>query len=162
MVFYVPGKAVLMMWLPQYEKSFVYMAILLPICIFDGKMQLVNNVYLKMQRKENMILGINLVCVTLAMILSFISAIIFNDPQWVMISVVIVVGIRSVYSEKYLEKLLGVKQSKLIWWEIILVILFVLINLFCSMWIAFIGYTIIFSIYIISNRKVVFQIMRKQ
>lgn len=153
MVFYVPGKQILSIWLPAYSQSFIYMAILLPICIFDGKMQLVNNVYLKMLRKEDMILKINLVCVALAAIASLISAIVFNSTEMVMIAVVVIVGIRSVYTEMYLEKQLGIPHSSMVFWEVIVSLVFMLLNLLCPVWEAFVGYAVCYMVYIIVNLK---------
>ena len=49
------------MWLPQYAESLRYMVILLPICIFDGKMSLLCNTYLKVLRKERQLFYFNLI-----------------------------------------------------------------------------------------------------
>ena len=57
---YIPAKEILKLWLPQYESSLAYMAILLPMCIFDGKMNLVCATYFKVLRKERFLLYVNI------------------------------------------------------------------------------------------------------
>lgn len=153
MVFYVPGKEILSLWLPKYRQSLTYMAILLPICIFDGKMQLVSNVYLKMLRREDMILKINLICVGAAAILSAIAAICFESVEMVMIALVVVIGIRSVFAEKYLERLLTVKHNGMILWELLLSMIFVTSNLLATEMKAFLIYSVCYIVYAILNAK---------
>ncbi len=40
------------MWLPEYADSLQYMGILFPIVIYEGRMSLLINTYLKTIRKE--------------------------------------------------------------------------------------------------------------
>lgn len=155
MIFYVPGKQILSIWLPKYQQSFVYMAMLLPICVFDGKMQLVNNVYLKMLRKETMILKINVTCVAVAAISSVICAVLFNSPELVMLALVVIIAARSVYAEHYLEKLLHAQHRNTVLWEIVLSFVFVAVNLLLPVWMAFAVYALCYLIYIAYNKNIV-------
>ena len=153
MVGYVPGKVILSFWLPQYRQSLVYMVILLPICIFDGKMQLVNNVYLKILRKEDIILKINLICVGAAVILSVGAAVILESTEMVMAVLTAVIVIRSICAEKYLEKLLKANDNKTIGLEILLCFIFVIANLNFSEIKAFIIYGVCYIVCITFNIK---------
>ena len=67
---YIPAKEILKLWLPQYEVSLAYMAILLPMCIFDGKMNLVCATYFKVLRKERFLLYVNIFSMVLSVVLS--------------------------------------------------------------------------------------------
>ena len=49
---YFPLKLFVGWWLPQYSESLKYLALLLPLCTFDGKMQMLCNTYLKVLRQE--------------------------------------------------------------------------------------------------------------
>lgn len=52
LLLYVPVKFVLGMWLPEYSESLKFMGILFPIVIYEGRMSLLINTYLKTLRKE--------------------------------------------------------------------------------------------------------------
>jgi O-antigen/teichoic acid export membrane protein len=56
---YYPLYLFISAWLPQYQESLIYLAALLPICIFDGKVQMLFMPCLKSFRKESLLLGIN-------------------------------------------------------------------------------------------------------
>jgi O-antigen/teichoic acid export membrane protein len=60
LIFYVPIKVILTWWLPHYTDSLRYLSVILPICVFDGKMQMLYNTYLKVLRKERGLLYINI------------------------------------------------------------------------------------------------------
>ena len=47
MVLYYPVKEGLSLWLPQYAESLKYMALLFPVCIFESKVSMLTNTYLK-------------------------------------------------------------------------------------------------------------------
>lgn len=69
LIVYYPFKVILSAWLPQYAESLTYMALMFPICVFEGKMALLINTYLKTMRKEKLMLKINLIAVVLSVIL---------------------------------------------------------------------------------------------
>lgn len=60
-----------MMWLPEYTDSLMYMALLFPMCIYEGKMSLLINTYLKTLREEKAMLKVNLIALGFALILTF-------------------------------------------------------------------------------------------
>lgn len=57
---YYPLYLFISSWLPQYQESLIYLASLLPICVFDGKVQMLFIPCLKNYRKESLLLGINI------------------------------------------------------------------------------------------------------
>ena len=79
------------MWIPQYEDSLNYLIFMLPICIFDGKVQLLCNTYLKVIRKERILLGINIGAVAFSGIITVISIFLFDNL--IITSVMMVVSI---------------------------------------------------------------------
>ncbi len=70
LLLYVPVKFVLGMWLPEYSESLKFMGILFPIVIYEGRMSLLINTYLKTLRKEKTILFVNVLTLALSLILS--------------------------------------------------------------------------------------------
>ena len=53
---YYPLQEILLLWIPKYADSLIYMAILFPICIFESKMALLISTYLKSVKKRKSII----------------------------------------------------------------------------------------------------------
>ena len=103
---YMPVYYLLRMWLPQYAESLRYMVILLPICVFDGKMNLLCNTYLKVLRKERQLLYFNLIALAISFALCSFGAYVIKNVIAVAIFMVVAVAIRSIISEVYLNRFL--------------------------------------------------------
>lgn len=56
LLLYYPLKIVLDMWLPNFKESLVFMALIFPMSVYEGKMALLINTYLKALRMERQIL----------------------------------------------------------------------------------------------------------
>ena len=54
LIVYYPLKIVLSAWLPKYVDSLTYMALVFPMCVFEAKIALLINSYLKTLRKEKL------------------------------------------------------------------------------------------------------------
>ena len=150
---YVPLKYILCLWLPQYAVSLEYLAILLPICIFDGKMQLLYNTYLKVLRKEKVLLLINLISLGVSAILCAIGAYVLNSMMAVVICMVIAIAVRSLITNIYLSKLMSIPTEINVIWECVLSLIFILSNMVLPMATAFCVYLIAFFFYCVFTRK---------
>ena len=102
---YMPVYYLLRIWLPQYAESLRYMVILLPICVFDGKMNLLCNTYLKVLRKEGQLLSFNLIALVVSLGLCSLGAYVIKNVFTVAAFMVVAVAIRSIISEVYLNRL---------------------------------------------------------
>lgn len=99
MLLYFPGCWILKKWLPAYTSSLTYLGILLPIIIYTSKVSLLTNNYLKAYRKERLMLYINLLSIAIGVIFYLISAYLFNKITFLLICIVLVIMMRSVFSE---------------------------------------------------------------
>lgn len=104
---FIPAKEILLIWLPDYAISLTYMAILLPMCIFDGKMNLVCATYFKVLRKERFLLWANLISMSISALLCVWGAYGLESIDMIAVFMVISIGIRYFISQVYLEKILG-------------------------------------------------------
>ena len=157
LLFYIPIKYVLGLWLPQYQESLQYLAIMLPLCIFDGKMKLLCNTYLKVFRKEKVLLYINLITFFLNIILALIGVYLFKNIYFVISFMVISVAIRSIISEIYLSKLLKQSVIKEVAFECLLNIVFVVSTIFANGVQAFVIYLISYLMYILLFKNRIFR-----
>lgn len=139
---FVPFKIVLLFWLPEYASSLDYFALLIPICVFDGRMNLISITYFKVFRWEKCLLAINLAFMFLACVSTALGVYVFESANCVLLFVVLIITARSVMSELLLAKRIGEKQGTLWVWEILLSVIFV----FCTAAFSYIVSTIIFAV----------------
>ena len=142
LIFYYPIKLILSTWLPQYADSLRYMALLFPICIYESKMSMLINTYLKSFRKEKSMLIINIS-----------SVFILNNLTLAILSIVFLLGFRCVIGELVLTKIMNILIYKDIILETVLTAIFIISswfinNMFCS-----IIYTCFYLIYVFIKRK---------
>lgn len=151
---YLPITIFLDFWLPQYNMSIVYFGILLPVCLFDGKMQLIYSTYFKVLKEGTALLKVNIIAACVCFILSGISAVFINNIEFIAVAINAAIITRSYLSEIYINKLLCVKTScKQIVMEIILMIIFVMAVMTFSSTSAIMIYILSYVIYCIINFK---------
>lgn len=156
-IVYTPMKIFLLKWLPAYQESFRYMILLLPICAFDGKMQLLCNTYLKVLRKERILLEYNLLSLAVSVAACLFSGYILNNILAVAVAMVFAIAVRSIISEMYLARLMEVRLVSQIFMECAFVVLFITVNWHIEEGLAFTltiaGYMIYFIFAVIQYRK---------
>ncbi|MED1863949.1 oligosaccharide flippase family protein [Fictibacillus nanhaiensis] len=150
---YYPLKNILTFWLPQYTESFYYMAILFPICIYEGRMALLINTYLKTLRKEKLILTVNIVSMLLSCILTILFTIVFKNLHITIVTIVIILAFRCVLAEVYLSRILDFSYYKDLLYEKVLVLTFILIGLYVNSLIGITLYLSAYGLYLFINRK---------
>lgn len=150
---YFPLKLILENWLPNYSDTLEYMAIIFPMIVFEGKVVLLTNTFLKVLRKERVILRINIVTVILSLLLTALFAYILKNLFASMLSIVILIAFRSLVSEKYLSTILEVKLVKNMVHEIFLVIVFIIIAWNLEIAMGLLLYLLVYSMYLILNYK---------
>jgi len=128
LIFYYPGKEILSHWLPQYAKGLEYLGLLFPICVFESKMSMLVNTYLKALRKEKLIMYVNMISVGLSLVMSLAAVFVFENMIFAVVSIVILLAFRSVLAEVLLSK-----QFHLVVWpdivaEILMVVMFIVGN----------------------------------
>ena len=125
LIVYYPLKVVMSIWLPQYAESLKYMALLFPMCIFESKMSMLIETYLKTIRMEGWLLKINLITVSLSGVLAFITSYVLHNLTLAVLSIVILLAFRCVIAETVLSKKMNLDVKKLICLEMVLVAVFI-------------------------------------
>jgi len=152
LVFYYPAKHILTLFLPTYAESLKYMALMFPVCIFDSKISLLVNTYLKALRKEKTILIINISVVIVSMISTYFTVYIMHSLEMAVVSIVILMALQCAIAELYLSKYLGIDVIVDMVMECILVTIFILASWFIDSWISMAIYFAAFIIYCIIKR----------
>lgn len=112
---YYPIRYVLSLWLPKYADSLIYMSVLFPVCVFESKVTLLINTYLKSMRKEFLMLKINTVSVVFSLIVTTFTVAIWHNLDAAVFSIVLVYAFRCVLAEYHVTLLLGLHLRKICW-----------------------------------------------
>lgn len=149
---YFPIAWLISLWLPQYADSMFYFAILLPLCVFETKMDLCCTTYLKVLRGENILLWVNVATVAASALLSLAGIYLAGSIDVVLFGIVTCVIGRSLWCERYLNKKLGVLSSALAFEEIFLTACFIVLALSVPAVPAALVYAVLYGAYIFINR----------
>lgn len=161
MVFYIPLKKILLLWLPQYEVSLNYLGYLLPLCVFDGKMQLLYSTYLKVLRKEKKLLALNLFSLALSAVLCAFGTFVLKDLIAVVCFMVVAIAVRSLLASGIISRELKVPFDSGALWECSLSALFIFTNVKLNTWEAFFAYLLGYCAYLFVYRRYIGELLQK-
>lgn len=153
LIIYYPLKEILSSWLPRYADSLTYMALLFPICVYEGKMALLINTYLKTLRKESLMLKINLISLGLSVITTIVFSTFIRDLNLLIVSIVFLLGFRCILAEILLSKILKISLHKDIILELSMTIMFIFTGWFIDSWNTVLLYGLGYVLYLLIKRK---------
>lgn len=151
---YFPAVWLLTLWLPQYEESMHYFAILLPMCAFDTKMDVCCTTYLKVLREERTLLRVNVVAVVVSTVLSLVGIYAFGSLDAVLLGVTACIVGRSLWSERHLDGRMCVPSTLVPLEEVALTVAFVALTLLAAPPVAICAYAALYLLYLFVNRDV--------
>lgn len=104
---YYPMSRIVNLWLPNYNESLDYIFVLLPVCIYDLKTQLLGNTYIKYFRLETKLLRVNMIIVLLTAIVTYYMCQYTHSIKYALYACSFFVALRSIIlliiSEKHLK-----------------------------------------------------------
>lgn len=153
LIAYYPLKYFLCLWLPDYAESLRYMAILFPIVVFEGKISLLINTYLKVLRKEKMILFVNIITVLASVVFTLFTTLIMVSLNLAVFSVVVLLALRSVMAEYLLSRVIKIVVFKDIVLELVMTLLFIVAAWRVDSFMTTIIYSVSYIIYLIVKRR---------
>ena len=153
LLFYYPLKEILLWWLPQYADSLKYMAVLFPICLFESKVSLLINTYLKSMRQEALMLKINICSVIFSVVVTYFTVFIINDLEIAVLSIIVLYAFRCELAEYFIERLLNISIKKDVFMELILVSIFVAAGYVYDNYFSLLIYGCAYSLYLIINYR---------
>lgn len=163
LMFFFPLKAFLFWWLPDYRSSIIYMGILFPICLYEGKMSLLVNTYMKSLRMERTLLKVNIISLVISLLLMYTSIFLFSNLIFAVSSIVIVLGFRSNYSEYLLSRTLEINLTKNLILETVMIFIFIISNSFFSNgWLIYIISLILYIAFNKNNKKLIKKYIQKK
>lgn len=160
MAFYYPMKEILCIWLPQYEDGLIYMALLFPLCLFECKVALVLNPYLKATRQENGLFIANLFAALISCICTFITIYLLKSLTLAVASIIFLLAVRCTLLQIILHKKLRMKTNNMIL-DFVLCIAFILSNWVVGSYGGFLLYLAVVIIFIIFRKSVIKELYKK-
>lgn len=146
LLLYAPICGLIGLWLPAYKQSMEYLVFLMPLCIFDSKMNLLCNTLFKVFNKINLLIFCNGISLLISVILISISIYALDNVRLVTLSMLIAICIRSVLAEKMLSRVIVVNKNNVILIsEIVVVVSFVCLNSILPLWGAWFGILVVSS-----------------
>lgn len=139
-------------WLPNYSDTLIYVVLLIPVCIYDGKMQVLYLTYLKVLRKEKFLFFVNFISFLSCLVICFFGYY-CNSIKIIVFSMSFSLILRGVIIEYFLQNYFKLNSIK----NIILFTLMIFI--FLQLFITFhyemssLIYLLFFMFYIFLTRK---------
>lgn len=127
---YFPLKMVIIAWLPNYTDSIVFFSILIIVCIYESKMNLIYSTYLKIHRYENLYLLINIISTFVFFCLSLVIISFSLGINYLLLDVIISMTIRDFLSGIFILERINVSfKYQLIEFIVIVFYLFIVLKL---------------------------------
>lgn len=105
---YYPAALILLAWLPGYAQGIRAAILLMPMCVFDGLMQVLYGTYFKVVRRERSLMYVNLGAVAIAALGSLVGGYWWGSIEVVLLSSAVAAAVRAVVSDGLLRPELGV------------------------------------------------------
>lgn len=147
-----PLKGVFAAWLPQYARSIAMLPLLLPICLFDGKADIVGATFYKVLRWEGRLLVVNVATVATSALLGVCGAFLFGSVQMTVVAAVVAIVGRSIVMEHRLANHFGLAWKALAIEEVALTVVFLVASALLNDFLAALVYGVFYVAYIWRNR----------
>lgn len=153
LVLYWPARLFVNAWLPGYSDAVYFMGLLAPLCVFDGRMNILCTTYFKVLRMETTMLAINLATLVVSACGCMLVAALGLPVEAVLITALFSVAMRCVVSEEAVSRRmrLGFQRSPIL--SVLPVAVFIAAGYWLGALASFVVYVIFLFALIILNRN---------
>lgn len=156
---YYPLKCILAWWLPKYADSLIYMSVLFPVCVFESKVTLLINTYLKSMRKEFLMLEINVVSVVFSLIVTIVTVGIWHNLGAAVFSIVLAYAFRCMLAEYHVTKILGLNLRVEMLEDLLMCSIFIVSGWLLDDFLCMAVYGAAYAVFVLVHRKSLQQII---
>ncbi|UQZ32525.1 hypothetical protein C2I18_02510 [Paenibacillus sp. PK3_47] len=160
LIFYWPLKLILNSWLPQYTDSISYLAMLFPLCLYEGRMSLLVNTFLKTLRKEKLMISINLLSLGFSFLMVFITIVLIRNLDMAVFSILLVSAVKCIISEIKLARVMGLSLNKELVLESGIIMIFILTSWFYVLDYSILVYAATYAVYLLFSYKKIMSSVR--
>lgn len=156
---YYPLKCILAWCLPKYADSLIYMSVLFPVCVFESKVTLLINTYLKSMRKEFLMLKINAVSVVFSLIVTIVTVGIWHNLDAAVFSIVLAYAFRCMLAEYHVTKLLGLDLKMDMLEDLLMCGIFIISGWRFDSFLCMVVYGAAYAVFVLVHRRSLKQII---
>lgn len=156
---YYPVRYILSLWLPKYADSLKYMTVLFPVCVFESKVSLLINTYLKSMRKEFLMLKINAGSVIFSLLITAFTVGIWHNLDAAVFSIVLVYAFRCVLAEYHVTKLLGLELRSNIIEDLLMCAVFIISGWIFNSFFCTVVYGLAYTMFVLLHKRSLQQII---
>lgn len=153
LTFYYPARVILSAWLPAYGESLLYMALLFPMVIFEGRIVLLINTYLKTLRYEKVLLHINALTVIVTTLLTVLTTVVLHNLNLAVLTILLGQIIRATIAELFISKKLNINLKKDLILEVGLTIVCIVSGWYVDSWWTVVIYGLFYILYLITKKS---------
>lgn len=153
LLFYVPGKALLGLWLPRYGESLRYLAILFPLCVYEARTSVLALTYLKTLRREKDIVRANVAVVLVSLPMTFLTVHVLGSLDLAVLSIIVLYALKAVCTEALLARQMPMRLTRDHLLEAALTVAFILCGWLLPDGAAIFAYLAAYLAYLFIKRK---------
>jgi len=101
LLMFAPGKWILTQWLPQYAGALQYLALLLPLCLYESRTAMLSTTYLKAYREEKNILKANAATVALSIAAAGVTVFLAENLTLAVLVITLLCMVKAYVTEFY-------------------------------------------------------------
>jgi len=155
LLFFAPFKWVLSRWLPQYAAALDYLALLLPLCLYESRTAMLTTTYLKAYREEKNILKANAAAVALSGLAAGLTVFVAEDLTLAVLSIPLLCMAKAYMTEGFVCRHLRFPLLRELLTEACLMTLFMLSGWYGSFLTAMALYALGYGLYLVLERRLV-------
>jgi len=104
LVMFFPLKIILERFLPEYATGILFLGMVVPMILFEGRNTLLLYTFLKTLRKETAMLVINIIMMLVALLLTYITVFRLRDLTLVVFSTLVLLALRCLLSDIFVQR----------------------------------------------------------
>ncbi|SJZ86081.1 Membrane protein involved in the export of O-antigen and teichoic acid [Pilibacter termitis] len=149
---YFPIDYIIPKWLPKFKEALVYMSVMFPMVIYQGKFSLLSNTFMKTLRMEKQLLIVNIATLVCSVFLTIVSVSVFHNLTMTIFSIILVFAFRSTFSEIYMKQKLEINVAGELIIETVMVAGFIGVTWFFPPYISLPTYIVMLIVYILVKK----------
>ena len=153
MLLFAPCKWFLTCWLPQYAGALDYLALLLPLCLYESRTAMLTTTYLKAYREEKNILKTNVATVVLSVAAAMVTVFVMENLTMAVLAITLLCMAKAYMSEFYVCRHLDFPLVRELLLETGMMVLFMLSGWYGGYLTALCLYGLGFALYLLLERR---------
>lgn len=153
LIFFAPGKWLLTRWLPQYAQPLQYLALLLPLCLYESRTAMLTTTYLKAWREEKSILKVNVAAVVLSIACAALTVFVLENLTLAVLAITLLCMAKAYMTEYHVCRHLDYPLTRELLLESCLMALFMISGWYCPYLSALALYAAGYILYLLLERS---------